>query len=137
MSGEVGHLVLQESGLLQNVPGGFVHGGSDIIRGHAEFSLLYLLVQVSSSLQSQLVQRHVIIAHTQNLLQLAFPRCHTLTWNSEHHVDRHASGAEGPSLRQRLQSLLRVMVPPENPQTGLVQRLGRNTVQTRRTYMRT
>lgn len=67
MSGKIGHLILQEAMLLQGLPGTLVHLCHHILGWHRHSSTLHLLEQLGASLQGQLVQRHVVITHPQQL----------------------------------------------------------------------
>lgn len=114
MSCKVGHLVLQEAVLVERRPGALVHLCCHVFSRHARFSSLDPSEQLRASLQRQLVQRHVVVAHLQQLGQLALPGFNALFGTSEHHVHRHPPGAQPPGLLDGLQCLMGAVVSAQD-----------------------
>ena len=114
MSRKVGHLVLQEAVLVERRPGSLVHLCCHVFSRHAGFSSLHPSEQLRASLQRQLVQRHVVVAHLQQLRQLALPGFNALFGTSEHHVHRHPPGEQPPGLLDGLQRLMGAVVSAQD-----------------------
>lgn len=123
MSCKIRHLVLLKAMLVQSLPGALVHVCCHILGGHRHCTTLNLFKKLSASLQGQLVQRHVIITHPQQLRQLYFPGFSGLFGTSEHDIHRHPTRAQPPGLFDSLQSLVGVVVSSQTFQVLILQRL--------------
>lgn len=102
MFGKVGHFILQEAVLMESPPGMLIHLGHRLLSGRAYMSDLNLFEEPSASLKGQLIQRHVVVAHLQQLRQLIFPGSSCLLGSSEHNVHRHPARAQPPGLLDSL-----------------------------------
>lgn len=100
--------------LVESPPGTLVHLCCYIISGYSHFPALHLFKQLGASLQGQLIQRHVVVTHPQQLGQLFLPGFHALFGPAEHDIHRHTPGAQPPRLFNSLQSLMRTVVSPQN-----------------------
>lgn len=123
VSCKVGHLVLQEAVLLQGGPGTLVHLCHLLFRRHTHLSTLDLLEQLRAALQGQLVQRHVVVAHGQQLRQLPLPGVNALPGPAKHDVHRHPAGTQPPGFLYGVQSLTGAVVSTQNFQILILQRL--------------
>lgn len=123
ISCKVRHLILQEAMLVENPPGALIHLCCHLFSGHCHLSCLHLFKQLGASLQGQLVQRHVVIGHSQQLAQLILPGFNALFWSPKHDIHRHPPGAQPPGLFYSLQSLMGAVVSSQNFQIFILQRL--------------
>lgn len=120
---KVGDLVLQKAVLPESPPRTAVHLCGRVFSGHGHLASLHLFEQLGASLHGQLVQRHVVVAHPQQLAQLALPRGDALPGPTEHHIQGHPAGAQPPGLFDGLQGLTGAVVSAQSFQILILQRL--------------
>lgn len=116
---------MAEASSHQQRAGSLVHVSQQVLAGGGQGSPQDLCCQRRAPLQRQLVQGDVVVTEPQGCLQLLRPGIPALSRQPKQEVDGGSAREEPPRCFHSLPRLCRRVLPAQQPQLGVIQRLRR------------